>query len=320
MVFQQVKDWQIDETLDATPRALYTSFRYGRWPDPFKNQVKRLDVLTCEQEVLLSWEFFGRVLGNFFWSNFLPGPWELTRKTVGGSYKCGFYFGAKFKSPIDMIWKNTKTGHTIGRILGPAATAFYFVWAAQTVNEALDTYQSLQLKIETCDSNNNEVILKDARGHLTLGHNEGAPVFATVVWDPQDRAVPTSDFVEEPNPCQYVAYAFGNVVSQSSAITDCRIKVDATQSPDSWVEVDDTPAFGVTPWYAQIAGTGPSVVIQPQFECEVGPGGIFKGYIEVTRFICEILPLNGPPPHGSLIPPAPEKPYEFCEAFQPPYV
>jgi len=320
MVWQTVKAWEVQERVGNFTHQIPNSAKHGRWPDPFRNAIKKIDVLACEDTWMAEFEMWTLTIADFFWSHLVPGPFEIIRKTATGGYKCGFYFGSKWRSPIDIIWRDARTSRALGQIVRPVTTGFFYVWAAGSAIDALNTWHSLQLKQEMCEANGNETILRDASGHLITGHNEGAPVFSTVVYDPQNRATPTSTIVQFTDPCEYVAYAYGYIESQSAEVTNCRVKVDATQSPDAWFDVPDTPSFGVTAWEANVRGSGPSVVIQPQFECDVGPGGIFKARVICTRLIVTIVPVSFPIPHDNLIGPGTDKPHEFCEAFEPPYV
>jgi len=301
-------------------KALVNSFRYGRWPDPFRNMVKRIDVLACEDTWQAMFEMYAIGVGNWFWSNIVPGPWEITRKTFTGGYKCGFYFGTKWRSPLDIVWRDARTSRALGEIVRPVTTGLFYIWAAGAVWDALSTWHSMQLAMEMCDLDQNVTLQRDGGGPMGIGHNEGAPAFATVMYDPKNRAQPNN--METAYPfgfCSWKAFAVGYFISQSATFTDCRVGITVNGEQLGIVEVEDVAPFEVVAWYTEVSGQSDSVVLQPWFENTGTNGGVLKGKYECTRFSCTIIPGDHPLEPASPLIPGP-KPDEFCEAWKGKYL
>jgi len=196
MVWEKVKD---------NPR------KWSHWPNPLTNMVKKIDVLACENTWQAKVEMWAIGLANFFWTNFIPSPVELTRKVTMGGYKCGFYLPIEVKSPLDIVWKDGRTSQVLLEISRPITTALFYWWAAETAWDALSTFSSLLMKEELCDLDKNEVLLRD--GDLLIpgslhDFDSGAALYEEI-YDPDNRYEGAGYFIGEQGFQSVTAHAFG---------------------------------------------------------------------------------------------------------------
>jgi len=156
---------------------------YKKWPDPTKNWAKDMQILACQHTVQSKAQFFTLGAMVFFWTTAVPQPNEIIRKTVTGGYKCGFYFGMKFPSPLE-LFLDTKTVTAFGEMLRPATTALWFMWAAGSAWDALAQWQQMMGMFEACEDLHGECLLKGGIGELYSDDPEGSPGFYTAIYDP----------------------------------------------------------------------------------------------------------------------------------------
>jgi len=299
---------------------LGNSLKHGSWPNPFRNMVKRIDVLACEDTFQAMVEMYALGFGNWWWSSFIPSPVEITRKTFTGGYKCGFYGKTKWRSPIDIIWKDGRTSRMLMQISSPITRTLFYIWASETVLDFMSTWSSLQLAMEKCNRNQNETLLRDASAPMQNSIPDGAPVFAEVIYDPKDRATPNDCIIGVDETAFYSAYAFGYFESTSGIYDDCKVGI-AVNGEIEWVDVGHVDAYEVKAWSCNVEGTREGFVdLQPRFSEVLTNGLVLKGRFVLTRFTAYIspIPFETPPAKPPII--VPDKPYEFCDAFTPPYI
>lgn len=121
-----------------------------RWPSPFRGQMRRLRVLACNDGWLADIEFNGRIWGQFLWTDFIPQPTEIIRKSVTGSYKCGFYLDIEVKSPLDIIWKDESASRFLAKLAHIPVTGLFLWWASETAVDALSTWSTVALLEAQC--------------------------------------------------------------------------------------------------------------------------------------------------------------------------
>jgi len=112
--------------------------------------MRRVRELACNDGWMAEIEFNGRVWGKFFYDTLIPQPREIIRKTVSGSYKCGFYFDEGFKSPLDVIWEDGSGSRFLAKVLHWPVTGLFAWWAAESAIDALSTWSSVILMQAKC--------------------------------------------------------------------------------------------------------------------------------------------------------------------------
>jgi hypothetical protein len=139
---------------------------------------------------------------------------EILRKTVAGSYKCGFYLGIKFKSPLEILFRSRRLGKIIGRINGVATTPVFYMWVAQTWWTFLNTWTSLLHAMYTCDADGSTCIT----GIMITGiHQEGTVIGEVAggfdLYDPNDWHQGLGGQIEIPEGFNSQAHMACNVTS-----------------------------------------------------------------------------------------------------------
>jgi len=296
---------------------------HGRWPNPFSNLVADITVLACEGTWQAMFTMYGIAFGNWFWSNFIPSPYEITRKTFTGSYKCGFYSKYKVRSPLDVIWRDGSASRTMGSVLGPATRSLFYLWAGQTLWDALQTWQSLEYAMEMCDWDGNTTTIANSAAPLQVGHKAGGPAFGDVIYDPKNRANPSNVMVEVSEECKYQAYWMGYVVSDGHTITNLKagFTVNGVLSPLQDIgTVLPGQTVSIT---CEIDGQDNFLVIQPYIECDVSAGPVQPSAYLCTRFIVNAFPLpfdwnpNPPLPLLKVVPGAGGPPFDpLCPYYE----
>lgn len=197
---------------------------FKKWPNPFDGQMKDIKVLACQNTWQADVTMYGIGFGNWAWSSFIPSPVEITRKTITGSYKCGFYFKTKFGSPIDVIWKNKNISRMLLEISNPFATALFYMWAGQTFFSFLDTYQSIAYAQLQCGVDHDECLLADGQGEYYAGGAEfGTPGFYTTLQDPKDMYASPGGAIDTFEHGHLRMDAYGTVYAGSPTVFDCVI-------------------------------------------------------------------------------------------------
>lgn len=200
-----------------------TYHKYHQWPNPTRNMVADIRVLACEDTWQAKVKMYGEAAAHWAWSVFVPQPTEIIRKTVTGSYKCGFYLGLKWKSPLDIIPGPTKdapniygkpfltTSEGLAEITRPLVSGLFYLWAAGSAYEALSTWQSLVYAGEMCDLQHNECLLADGIGEFFNTGGTGEPNQYVVLHDPNGWHPAFSGFVNVPEACYLQFDAIGTV-------------------------------------------------------------------------------------------------------------
>lgn len=201
-------------------------WKWTKWADPFKNGVKKFEQVSCEGEDTFDIETWLPVVGSWFWTSFIPSPVELTRKTVTGGYKCGFYLGVRFKSPLDIIWRDGSGSRFLARVVRPTATAFYYMWMAQTYYAALSTWQSLIYRGYSCEGQNDSVITADGAANITIeGPGNGAMPFGLSIFDPNLWHTGFGSVIEVPGAGNTTCRAYITVTSLGVTLSNLRMRL-----------------------------------------------------------------------------------------------
>jgi len=148
-------------------------FPWKKWPGA-PNFLLERDVWACQDGWWAYFKFSEYALLNFFWTSFFPSPVELERKTLLGSYKCGFYLPIKIKSPMELL-VGEEGVEILAKIARPITTALFWWWAAETAWSAFDTAQTIVYKEQFCDDLRN-VFVADGAGTTFAIDVGGTPV------------------------------------------------------------------------------------------------------------------------------------------------
>lgn len=258
--------------------------KYHSWPNPFRNAVKRIDVLACEDTWQAKVEMYVAAFGSWFWSSFVPSPVELTRKTLTGSYKCGFYMKTKFRSPLDIVWKDGRTSQMLMEVLRPIATGLFYLWAAETTFEAMSTWSSITYAMERCELENNECLLRDGLSPMPQGLHSGNSAFMSAIWDPRSWGVLPDGAIDCGESYRVTVFACGYIQPEGHAIEDCKIELlNGTEV----LAVDRLGDFGggdVKAWSLSYDGPITANTIQPYYTANVLPTPVIPALFICTRF------------------------------------
>lgn len=290
--------------------------KYNHWPNPFRNMVKSINVLACEGTWEAMIEMYAVAFGNWFWSNFVPSPFEITRKVFTGSYKCGFYFGPKVKSPLDFVWEDGETSRALGSILRPVTQGLFYMWAGQTIWEALQTWQSLLYAMEMCDWDGNTTTMADASAPINTHHVSGSPAFANVIWDPRSRAEPNNTQVIVSYETVWQCHFVGYFVSSGDVLTNCKVGFTINGVQQQLTPVADVGAGQVKAFAITVEGTSPILVAQPYFECDSNQAGVLPSDLLCSRFIVNAWPPNFPMDFPAPITPGSLPVVTFCDYYE----
>jgi len=232
---------------------------FRKWPSPFDGMMKDIEVLACQDTWQAKVTMYGIGFGNWFYSNFIPSPVEITRKTITGSYKCGFYFKTKFGSPIDVVWKNEKISQMLLEISNPFTTALFYMWAGQTFFSFLDVVQTIAYAQAKCGTEHDECLLVDGEGlYFAGGASLGTPGFYTELQDVKHMYQSPGGDVEWHEPGNLRSNAFGTVYAGSANISHCVISfmkgTTILGGEGNSVNLGAIPAGGSAQWALSFSG------------------------------------------------------------------
>jgi len=197
---------------------------FRSWPNPFDGMVKDIKVLACQDSFQAQVTMYGTAFANWFWTNVVPSPIEITRKTLTGGYKCGFYFGVEWGSPIDVVWKDEKIGQMLLEISKPFTTTLFYMWAASSLLSGLATWQSLMYAMARCGVDHDECLLVDGSGeYFAGGASLGTPGFYSTLQDPRHMYASPGGAVDTFSRGHLNLNAYGSVYAGSCSVEHCEI-------------------------------------------------------------------------------------------------
>lgn len=167
---------------------------FNHWPQPF-NFLKNARVLMCNNDYWLAeFEFAFDLIANFFWTQIIPSPRELERKTFTGGYRCGFYLDVPIKSPIEIVF-GQGTSRMLGEIAAPFAQGLFYFWAASAGLDALAVWETIMFHQYLCDPFVGDVLRSNDIMPMPPGHTEGIPGLGTLNYDPFHICGPSQPFI-----------------------------------------------------------------------------------------------------------------------------
>lgn len=195
---------------------------YKQWPSPFRGSVKEIRQLACQDTFQAKIKMYGLAAGAWAWSAFVPQPTEIVRKTATGSYKCGFYFGVEFPSPLELIFDES-TVTVFAEMVRPVVTGLFYLWATETLFSALDQWQSVVYAGYMCDLDHGETLLAEGSGEMFFDSGQGSPGFYDELWDPENHYTFPGGDVE----LHYTAFvsldAIGHILAGSAAVDNIKV-------------------------------------------------------------------------------------------------
>jgi len=272
--------------------------KYTSWPNTFKNWVKKVDILACEDTWQARVEMWGVAGAHWAFSSFIPSPVEITRKFVAGSYKCGFYFTRGSGSPLNLIWHDGRAATVLLEMAKPFTKALFYWWAAETTWSALDTWQTIIHKGEMCDALGHETMLMNGVGTFPGGSHDalGSAGLYEVLYDPMHRYGALGGGVDI-DPVQAVtASAHGYIAAQGSTLTNVEVWIAMGNQATAHALVGSVPPFTATPFSVSWETGAFAGNVSVWFSCHVEGSTILPNRIDVTRFtVTADAPDDKPP-------------------------
>jgi len=284
---------------------------FNHWPNPVKALVKKFEITACEDTLQFRIEYWAA--GAFVWlfDNFFPGPREIERKFLTGSYKCGFYFFGKRGSVLNLVFEDKSIGVVVGEILGPVAQALWYVWAFETAFSALSTYSSMHYAIEKCGADRYECLMRDADAPLPPGIHTGGPVFSQIIWDPNHWGVTADNTVIIPERKNVHAFACGYLLANNHVVNSARVAFTIGTEEVAFTELGHMGSGEIKGWQLDWSDAHDAGSIKVQITYDIDAGGVINSDIQCTRFTVRETPLDIPngghspketPPPSSVLP------------------
>jgi len=240
---------------------------FPAWPNPFTCGIKKQTTWQCGQYVVIDVELVAGCLAHFFFSNFVPSFNEITRKFVGGSYKCGFYGTKGARSPVDVFWKGQNAGQIAGEILSPVARGLFYWWAAETAFDAVSLWESLIYAEDAGKATPNSALLPEAHGDIRFDSSFGALIFpsAKCIFDLHHQAA--TAFVEADQTGPWSSKMYGVVSATGSDHINLHGELRVTPGNITVAEFDlEDVRFGqVVPWSMEVSNSVSGLGLQNFF-------------------------------------------------------
>jgi hypothetical protein len=174
------------------------------------------------------------------------------RKTLTGSYKCGFYLGVEFKSPLDIVWQDGSASRMLLEVVRPVTTGLFYMWALSSLFEALSAWQTIVYAQQMCDLTRNECLLANGNGSFYTNGGTGDPGFYTPLWDPNHWHSPFGASISIPVAAFVTGDAYGYVRSTINNVTRMRISLigpgHGTDNPLDYKEYAGFPNNTTESW------------------------------------------------------------------------
>jgi len=257
---------------------------WASWPDPSKLWVKDLEELACGDTWQAKMTYYGTHAFKLWWDAKVPSPREIVRNTFLGQYKCGFHFGTKWRSPVDIIWRNPQGRQVMMELARPFGTSLFYFSMAQTAFSALDTWQTIIYQTSKCDIDPHACMMKFGSSFLGPGFNDGGAAFSTIIQDPEGVADDTITAISPIENTPWTVNAVGYYLGNSRPSTG--VEVFWRGAGQEWGNqvLGDVPAFAVVPWSLSASIPNGVGTIAPQVRATVGTGGLIPPEFDVTRF------------------------------------
>lgn len=266
--------------------------KFHSWPKPF-NYLKRLDVLNCNEVLMLRASFFLPVAAEIWIDANVPSPTELFRNWIFGSLKCGKKMGLKprIPGPFDIFF--SKKGRValvaFGGILGAP-----LMWYAmgQTAWTAMDAWSTIVYKQAMCAEPDAHGIMRDGHVRAQFAGTGSVPFFIAC-YDPWNWGNEVAGTWDVPFGSRF-AWATGTLTNVHATITaeiGIAINMFGPGEPN-WAHYSlapgETADFGIS-----ASGDGPGPV-QVSFKLDNDLPGVLTGVNVTPRFFMVTNDANDP--------------------------
>lgn len=266
--------WEPDPTMKRKSN-------YPSWPKPF-NAIENIDVLHCNEVMVLRAQFVAEIVGEFWFDAFVPSPTELFRNWIFGNLRCGkkMQIPTKFAGPGSLFLSTS--GKVMLAEIGGMIGFPLMVWSmGQTIFNALDTWTTMLNTQAYCEEAEAHGIMRHGSGMMN-GEGLGSPVFYTKVYDPHNWGQFTNGFWNSPFGYR-MAWAIGTLTNQHPTITAevwVQVLMDSID-PNDWTK------YTISPGQTVKFSVGKSEVSDNQtsliFWNKVALGAGFNGCAVVTE-------------------------------------
>jgi len=295
---QKTSIWDIVDDVQAfektVSRPIFTPMRelgldgWSHWPTPYNFQTK-ITQLACEPTWQAKIELYATGFAWWFWTNIVPSPVEITRKVLLDSYKCGFYLPIKVKSPLQFFIG--KGGVTfLAELARPITTFAFYWWVASSIFAALDTYHTVQILEEECQTQGFACLLgPTGAAFFTNGIYEGPGM--PVISDPFGRHVTASGVHVHNTVWDY--NLFGSYHTGGNTFDRISISIMVGAQELSTIELSGAPSTELINFSIDCNNhtEGPTAYARIKFEGRHDPwNGVF-GRINFTRATVNGIPF-----------------------------
>jgi len=262
---------------DTISTGAYKAAKFNHWPKPF-NFVKSIEVLVCNAD---DWyariELAAAVAGQFFWTELLPSPRELERKFTLGGYRCGFYLGGNFRSPVEWFGP-PETTEVLAHVAGPFTEALFYIWMQGALFDALQSFETVLWPQEHCIPFKGDFLSLNSGTFIVSGDNMGGVQHGQNKVDPFGMCAPSGLSLLTPGGSMK-AYAFWVFDAGTADLTNCAVRWTGAGLDSSWKELGDCPAGHQLRGSHYVTGvTHAQTNVTPEFRCHSGlrviPGGV----------------------------------------------
>jgi len=272
---------------------------FRSWPNPFDGMMQDIEVLACQDTWQARIKMYGTAFGNWFWTNIVPSPVEITRKTLTGGYKCGFYFKTKWGSPIDIIWKDGSVSEMLLEISRPFVEVLFYMWAAESLFSALDTYQSIIYAMAKCGHDHDECLLADGLGEAFAGGASfGTPNAYSTIQDVRHMYSSPGGAIDVFKRGYLKLDAFGRTLAAGSNIFHSNIEfmVGTTPfgGPGAKVEQGALSSGDEATFHLHFEGVVDPCAIRINWDCANDAVGLAHSSLLVTRWTAKWSPEHDP--------------------------
>jgi len=263
---------------------------WTHWPSPYNFQL-HIQQLACEPTWQARVEMYATGFAWWFWTNIVPSPVEITRKILLDSYKCGFYLPIKIKSPLNYFIGKGGTMF-LAEVARPITTFAFYWWVASSIFAALDTYHTVQILEEECQTQGFACLLGPvSAGFISNGIYEGPGM--PVISDPFARHVTASGVNVDNTIWDY--NLFGHYHTGGNTFSRISIRIMVGSNVIAEEVLSGAPSR--EPQYFSISahGNGPDdLIAYAQFKLEgMSPWNGSFGFIQFTRATVNGMPFAG---------------------------
>jgi len=283
---------------------------YPRYPSPLHGMVSQIDVLACESSFVAMAKIIAIEGADWWWSNFIPSPVEITRKTFTGGYKCGFYGTTKVKSPMDILFRQELGINKFGRhylpmsrviagMVSPITTGLFFMWISQTAFDFLSRWMSVIYAMELCGTEGADIIWTNHAIPLFEGTYNPATIvgYGTLDGRHPDWGAPSAGVCTVPYAGGVRVTAGFRVLGGHENVHDLKVWIQIGNQSLGMKDFGDPPANEPAEHFFDegVISDGP-VACQVQFSCTVTGGVGIQAQFEVVPFVVYVGPSDGTRP------------------------